>query len=189
MAKQRRRRSTTRYLRNPPDYGSEKLRRMKAAMLGVEVPERVTRSFVAGLARASSPLDILLHHRAIDDDQHQAGWKYAQTHRKVFGRTYPKVHIVERTESPAKSLEERPIDAVNETLLRLMVAELETNERRALENVAVYSRIPRWVYSIILARLHERQSDRRSKSALLSALRKLVEGLPRAMEMAQNAAK
>jgi hypothetical protein len=155
---------------------------MKAAMLGVETPERITRSFVSGLARADSPLDILLHHRAIDDDQHQAGWKYAQMHRRVFGRTAPKVHIVERADSPARLADDRPSDAMSEKLWRFMVAEIDDSERRALENATVYSRVPRWVYSIILGKLRERPSDRRSKSALLSALRKLADALPLATE-------
>jgi hypothetical protein len=183
MPKQRRRRARTRYLRNPPDYGSEKLLRMKAAMLGIEMTGKITRSLVNNLARASSALDLLLHHKAIDDDQHQAGWKYAQAHKSVFGRIHPKVHVVERADGKGRTADERPSDVFHERLRRQLSAELDDTETRAVENVIVYNRTPRWVYSIILAKVRERPSDRRVRSAFLSGIRKITDAIPRTVDL------
>lgn len=145
--------------REGPDYGTPELQAKRAKLAKGGDP-----------ALTEYPLGILLARGRIDRDQHQAGCMYAYLYGKAVGRT---VELGtgepvggEMDEETASKLRARYLDCKN-LLLR--------HGRRvadAVDNVAVYRRLPRWFWTT-----RPRPSDQRDYEALTTGLTALAEAL------------
>lgn len=157
MAKQRGRPRT-----RPQDYGTPELIAKRWALVGEGAAEL-----------AEYPLGVMLARGIITQDQHNSGQRYAWLYGNIIGRV-----TIKNVLAPSKGEAiEDPRQAEMEAAFRLCKNALLMAGRRAcnaLENAAVFERLPYWLMRE-MGRVHVvRPSEIAERAAIRSALDALV---------------
>lgn len=157
MAKQRGRPRT-----RPQDYGTPELIAKRRALVGEGAPEL-----------AEYPLGIMLARGIISQDQHNSGRQYAWLYGSVIGRTNVKSMLAdakgEAAEDPRQADAEASFRRCKEAMLRVGRRACD-----ALENAAIFERVPYWLKREIGSVHVVRPSEIAERKAIQAALDALV---------------
>lgn len=125
--------------------------------------------------KTSYPLGVLLGNGTIDGQQHDAGVRYARLYCQVAGRATPPAIILDddragRAPEDDEQREKRRV--ADEQLLKDAASalhEVSSKAKSIVDNTAVYSRFPRWMFPV-----RPRVSDVREADALIAGLEALA---------------